>query len=89
MKKRKIKYADPKDPDMPQGELIEIPDFFPPPPAHVMPSPTVKARIALNKDSVEFFKKEAKKHHTKYQKMIRSLLDLYANQAVLKERKDR
>ena len=25
----------------------------------------------------DFFKEEAKKHHTQYQKMIRNLLDLY------------
>jgi hypothetical protein len=31
----------------------------------------------LSETSVDFFKKEARKHHTKYQRMIRALLDRY------------
>jgi len=34
--------------------------------------------LALTKTSVEFFKAAAKKRHTQYQKMIRSLLEQYA-----------
>ncbi|HSF66432.1 MAG TPA: hypothetical protein VLA67_03280 [Nitrospiraceae bacterium] len=34
--------------------------------------------IALSKRSVEYFKGEARKHHTQYQRMIRRLLDAYA-----------
>jgi len=34
--------------------------------------------LALSKRSVEFFKREAAKHHTQYQRMIRRLLDAYA-----------
>ena len=34
--------------------------------------------IALSKRSVEFFKAEARKHSTQYQRMIRRLLDAYA-----------
>ncbi|MHC4508490.1 MAG: hypothetical protein ACYTAO_05955 [Planctomycetota bacterium] len=30
-----------------------------------------------SKSSVDFFKKQARKHHTEYQKMIRRLLNLY------------
>jgi len=33
--------------------------------------------IALSKTSVDFFKNEAKKYNTQYQKMIRRLLDEY------------
>ena len=33
--------------------------------------------MSLSKSSVDFFKKEARKHHTSYQAMIRRLLDLY------------
>jgi hypothetical protein len=32
----------------------------------------------LSKRSVEFFKNEARKHNTQYQRMIRRLLDAYA-----------
>jgi len=38
----------------------------------------VKVTIALSRRSVEFFKSEAARHHTQYQKMIRRLLDQYA-----------
>jgi len=38
---------------------------------------TVKVTITLSRESVEFFKQQAKKHHTPYQKMIRRLLDAY------------
>ena len=39
---------------------------------------TVKVTIALSKVSVDFFKKEALKYNTQYQKMILRLLDEYA-----------
>jgi predicted DNA binding CopG/RHH family protein len=37
-----------------------------------------KVTISLSKRSVEFFRDEAKKHGTQYQRMIRALLDRYA-----------
>ena len=69
----KIKYTD-KD----LGELQVIPDFLPSPDELAFKEDTVKVTIALSKESVEFFKKEAKKHNTQYQKMIRRLLDVYS-----------
>ncbi len=66
--------------DMPIGKLTKISDFLPPPNSLVVPEETVKVTIALKKASVEFFKHEAEKNHTKYQKMIRELLDRYATQ---------
>jgi hypothetical protein len=33
----------------------------------------------LSKKSVEFFKSQAAKHHTQYQRMIRRLLDAYVD----------
>ena len=38
-----------------------------------------KITISLTKRSIEFFKKEARRHSIQYQKMIRILLDEYAN----------
>ena len=35
--------------------------------------------VYLNKSTIRFFKKEADKHHTKYQRLIRAVLDLYAD----------
>ena len=65
--------------DMPMGKLIKIPDFLPSPQELVVPENSVKVTIALTKSSLDFFKREAKRHHTKYQKMIRALVDQYAN----------
>ncbi len=73
-------------------ELLEdlrvIPDFLPPPHELVFKDDTVKVTISLSRASVEFFKEEAKKHHTQYQKMIRRLLDTYT-EAYLSGRRDR
>ena len=71
--KAKIKYT-----DKPIGKVKVISDFLPSPEELVLKDETVKVTIALSKASVEFFKKEAKKHNTQYQKMIRRLLDEYA-----------
>ncbi|HLQ25691.1 MAG TPA: hypothetical protein VK138_07355 [Acidiferrobacterales bacterium] len=69
----KIKYT-----DEPLGNLKVIPDFLPHPEDLVFHEEGVKVTIALSKRSVEFFKSEARKHNTQYQRMIRRLLDAYA-----------
>ena len=68
----KIKYS-----DEPIGEVEVIQDFLPSPEELAFKEDTVKVTIALSKSSVEFFKREAEKHDTKYQQMIRRLLDAY------------
>lgn len=73
--KTKIKYT-----DEPLGELRVIKDFLPPPEQLVLKEENVKVTIALNKSSIDFFKREAQRYHTSYQKMIRRLIDLYASQ---------
>jgi len=68
------------DPDMPVGKLIPIPNFLPPPEELVFPEEkTVKITIAVTESSLNFFKRQAKKHKTKYQKMIREVMDRYAS----------
>ena len=69
---KSIKYT-----DEPMGEIRVIKDFLPPPSELVYKEDTVKVTLGLSRRSVDFFKKEAKKHETQYQKMIRRLLDLY------------
>lgn len=67
----KIKYTD---------EPIEakvIKDFLPPPEQLAYREEGVKVTISLSKKSIDFFKSEAKKHHTQYQRMIRKLIDSY------------
>ena len=63
--------------DEPLGEIRVINDFLPPPSELVFKEDTVKVTLGLSRRSVDFFKKQAKKHGTQYQKMIRRLLDLY------------
>ncbi len=70
--KRKIKYT-----DEPIGKVRVVRDFLPSPEELALKDETVKVTIALSKTSVEFFKKEAQKYNTQYQKMIRRLLDEY------------
>ena len=74
------KYDDPSDPDFPVGKLTRIPDFLPPPGELIFPGDeTEKVTIVLKKGSVDFFRRKAKEHHTKYQKMIRAVLDRYVS----------
>lgn len=62
------------------GKMRVVKDFLPPPAQLVLKEENVKVTIALNKSSIEFFKREAQRYHTSYQKMIRQLIDLYASQ---------
>ena len=66
------------DQDMPIGELKRIDDFLPPPMELAVPEHTVMVTLRLSEKSVEFFKQQAKRYHTKYQKMLRFLVDRYA-----------
>ena len=69
----RIKYT-----NEPLGKLRVIPDFLPSPEDLVLRDDGVKVTISLSKRSVAFFKDEARKHNTQYQRMIRRLLDAYA-----------
>lgn len=68
----KIRYT-----NEPLGKLKIVPDFLPKPEELILRDEGVKITIALSKQSVEFFKREAAKHGTQYQRMIRRLLDAY------------
>ena len=71
--KGKIKYT-----NEPIGKVKLVEDFLPSPEELVLKDETIKVTISLSKTSVDFFKKEAKKYNTQYQKMIRRLLDEYS-----------
>ena len=62
----------------PLGKLQVVPDFLPRPEDLVFRDEGVKVTIALSRRSVDFFKAEARRHNTQYQRMIRRLLDAYA-----------
>ena len=68
----KIKYTDEA-----LGKVEVVTDVLPSPKQLAFKEETVKVTISLSKSSVNFFKREAKKHDTKYQQMIRRLLDAY------------
>ena len=75
MKRKKV-----YDENMPIGKLTEIPNFLPSPEELFPPKDTVKVTMNLKRSSVDFFKRKARHCHTKYQKMIREVIDRYANQ---------
>ena len=70
--KKKIVYT-----DEPMGDVEVVADFLPSPAELASKEDGVKVTLTLSKSSVEFFKSEASKHHTQYQRMIRRLLDSY------------
>jgi predicted DNA binding CopG/RHH family protein len=70
--RKKIQYN-----DEPMGELRVVKDFLPPPDRLVLKEDNVKITISLSKTSIDFFKMEAKKQRTSYQKMIRRVIDVY------------
>jgi hypothetical protein len=72
--KKKTKYT-----DEPMGELKVVKDFLPPPDQLVLKEDNVKVTLSLKKSSIDFFKQQAKKHRTAYQKMIREVVDWYAS----------
>ena len=70
--KKKIKYA-----DEPIGKLQVVKDFLPSPDELVYREDNVKVTLSLSRESLDFFKEEARRNRTQYQKMIRRLLDIY------------
>jgi predicted DNA binding CopG/RHH family protein len=78
MSKRTVRYT--------KGEIGEaqvVQDFLPPPAELVLREENVKVTLSLSRRSIAFFKREAGKRRVPYQRMIRALVDAYA------EREDR
>lgn len=63
-----------------QGIIVD--DFLPSPDKLVIKEENVKVTLELSKRSVSLFKKYANKRGYKYQRMIRNLIDQYANRAL-------
>jgi predicted DNA binding CopG/RHH family protein len=57
--------------------LLKTADL-PAPDQLVLKEETVKVTLALGKDSVRFFKRQAKRQKVPYQRMIKNLVDRYA-----------
>ena len=62
----KVKYT-----DEPLGKIEVVSDFLPSPAQLAFREEGVKVTLALSKKSLDFFKTEAAKHQTQYQRMIR------------------
>ena len=73
--KNKITYT-----DEPMGKVRVVTDFLPSPEQLAFKEEKIKITISLSRASLDFFKKQADRHKTAYQKMIRNLLDAYAVQ---------
>jgi predicted DNA binding CopG/RHH family protein len=73
MKKRTVRYTEGKI-----GKIRVVKDFLPPPDRLVLRETNVKVTLSLSQRSVDFFKREAVKQRMPYQRMIRALVDAYA-----------
>ncbi len=61
------------------GKIKIVNDFLPSPDELVFKEDTVKVTLNLSKSSLIFFRKIARDHNSKYQKIIRNLLDSYTS----------
>ncbi len=72
-----VEYTD--NPDLPELEdLVEVSrDFLPRPEEMVFRPKGVKVTITLREESLNYFKAQAARLQTPYQRMIRNLIDEY------------
>jgi predicted DNA binding CopG/RHH family protein len=63
------------------GKIRVVKDFLPPPDQLVLREENVKVTLSLSRRSLEFFKREAGKRRVPYQRMIRALVDAYAERS--------
>ena len=60
------------------GRVRVVEDFLPSPDTLVPREENVKVTLSLSRRSVDFFKQAAKARRVPYQRMIRALVDAYA-----------
>jgi len=70
--KKQIHYT-----NEPIGDIKIIKDFLPSPDKLVFKRKSIKVTMALDTESVAFFKKMAQRNHVPYQAMIRNLINTY------------
>ena len=63
--------------DESMGDIKIVKDFLPPPDKLVFKRKNIKITMALDEESVVFFKKIAQRNHVPYQTMIRNLINTY------------
>ncbi len=64
------------------GRVRVVEDFLPSPADLVPREDNVKVTLSLSRRSLDFFKREARKRRVPYQRMIRALVDTYAERQV-------
>lgn len=64
---------------------IFVNDLLPSPEAFVRKAKKEKITIAIDRDSLELYKRYASKHHAKYQTMINGVLSSYADKFLSKQ----
>lgn len=64
--------------DEPVGDLKHVADFLPPPSELLPKEDAQKITLSIDSDTVDFFRRMAKKNGTKYQRMMREVLKGYA-----------
>jgi len=79
MHKRTVKYSAGEI-----GRVRVVKDFLPSPDAPVPREENVKVTLSLSRRSVDFFKRAAKRRRVPYQRMIRALVDAYAERQGIK-----
>ena len=75
--KKEIIYEENPWADDPPINLRPIADFLPSSTELAEAEKNTKLTLSISSDALQFFKKEATKHHVSYQAMIRRLLDEY------------
>jgi predicted DNA binding CopG/RHH family protein len=81
-----IKYTDaPQDVEDSLENAIIVTDFLPSPAQLVSKGEKEKITIAIDKHSLDLYKKYAKAHNTKYQPMINGVLSSYADKFLNKK----
>ncbi len=75
-----VKYTDaPADIDKALESAMTIDDVLPSPSDLIRKTEKEKITIAIDKNSLELFKRYANKHNAKYQTMINGVLSSYAD----------
>jgi hypothetical protein len=80
MSNNRVNYSDaPEDIEKSLEGATIIDDFLPSPEELVRKTAKEKITIALDKNSLDLYKRYAKKHNTKYQSMINDVVGAYAD----------
>ncbi len=81
----KINYTDaPEEIDQSLDSAVVVVDLLPTPDKLVRKTEKTKITIAIDKNSLELYKKYAKKHNAKYQTMINGVVGSYADKFLKK-----